>query len=192
MQDSKLRSAAQMLYSRYLGGTYMGHCRYLLGTLVVCWASLAGAASQGSVIDYRNERFGFSLSVPGDVFVAGTPRNPEVGGLWISRDRQARLLAVAGRNETGETLQSYRTFVMRESYGSASFGYAPVRDDWFVLSGIQGDQAFYERVDFVCNGRYIYGWQIMYPATERQRYDRVVQAIHRSYRPGRGEDGNCQ
>jgi hypothetical protein len=163
-----------------------------LGTLLFACAAAGGTAAQTGPIDYRNERFGFSLSVPSELIVQETPDNAEAGGSWVSRDGQARLLVAAGVNETGETLKSYREFVMRETYRRARFDYAPVRQRWFVLSGIKGDQMFYERVNFVCDGRYIYGWQMMYPISERRRWDPVVEAIHRSYRPGAGEDGACQ
>lgn len=141
--------------------------------------------------DYRNRKYGFALRVPPEHFVAGNPRNPDEGGLWVSRDGRARLIAVAAPNTSGESLDSYRRFVMQETYKSASFDYTPVRDNWFVLSGSMGGQLFYERITFACQGRYIYGWQVMYPADQKRLYDRLVEAIHRSYRPGRGEDGNC-
>lgn len=170
--------------------------RHVLAALAVAIASAVLAATSGAQdaatpFDYRNQRFGFSLQVPPDTFVGGTPRNPDIGGLWVSRDGRARLIAVAARNETGETLEGYRRFVMQQTYGEAKFDYTPVRENWFVLSGRKDNQLFYERITFACGGRYIYGWQLMYPRDERRRYDRIVEAIHRSYRPGQGEDGNC-
>lgn len=140
--------------------------------------------------DYRNEKYGFSLTVP-EQFEAGTPRNPDDGGLWISRDGSARLIAVAAPNTTKETLASYRSFLMEESYKSAKFDYTPMREDWFVLSGRMDDEMFYERITFACDGRYIYGWQMKYPVSERRRYDAMAELIHRSYQVGRGRDGNC-
>ena len=155
---------------------------------------LAGAASAQPAFDmleYRNPKYGFSLRIPADVFEPGTTRNAEAGGLWISRDRQARLVAAAQTNDSGETLQTYRRFLIEQTYGEAAFDYTPMRDNWFVLSGMKDGQMFYERVTFACEGRYIYGWQLMYPAAERRRYDRIVEAIHRSYRIGQGAGGTC-
>ena len=80
---------------------------------------------------------------------------------------------------------------MQQSYANAAFDYTPVRDTWFVLSGSKDGRIFYERITFACGGRYIYGWQLEYPAAAKKVYDRVVEQIHRSYRPGRGEDGRC-
>lgn len=151
----------------------------------------ADAASTGPVPTYVNAKYGFSLALPADIFAAAEPRNPEHGALWISTDGQARLIAVATANASGDTLSSYRAFVMQQSYANAAFDYTPVRDTWFVLSGSKDGRIFYERITFACSGRYIYGWQLEYPAADKQHYDRVVEQIHRSYRPGRGEDGRC-
>ena len=163
--------------------------------LIIVLGALAcesSRAQQGAgTIEYRNPKFGFSLSLPADLFKPGETRNAEVGSLWISHDGQARLVAGAQANESGETLQAYRRYIMETTYTDASFDYTPSRDNWFVLSGIKDGQMFYERVTFACDGRYIYGWQLMYPVAERRRYDRIVETIHRNYRVGRGVDGAC-
>jgi hypothetical protein len=159
--------------------------------LAVLLPALAATAQAAGTIHYTNQKYGFSLSLPGDVFEPGSARNPEEGGLWLSKDGQSRVLAVAAFNTSGDTLEGYRSFVMQQTYKDAVFDYTPVRDNWFVLSGRLGDVIFYERINFVCDGRYIYGWQMFYPAAEKRRYDRIAEAIHRSYRIGRGEDGRC-
>jgi hypothetical protein len=43
---------------------------------------------------------------------------------------------------------------------------------------------FYERVTFTCGGRLINSWAILYPAGERRVYDRILEKVARSYRPG--------
>lgn len=166
-----------------------------IGALVVAAAPLAGAAatetSRGTILTqgwstYKNQKFGFQLSYPGGLFIAAPTPNSESGGVWKSTDGVARLIATAAPNDTSETLESYRSFVMAESYADAQLDYAPVKDTWFVLSGRKGDTMFYERITFVCEGRYIYGWQLNYPAEQRRKYDAIVEAIHRSYKVGRG------
>lgn len=140
---------------------------------------------------YVNEKYGFSLQVPADVFVEGDSRNPEAGTVWVSRDGRARLSAVAGPNETGGTMESYRRFVMGQTYAGARFTYTPASHNWFVLSGIKDDQVFYERITFVCDGRYIFGWQMFYPVSEKRFYDRIVEEIHSSYRIAYDRQGGC-
>jgi hypothetical protein len=163
---------------------------FAAAAVIALAATHAHAATQGT-LDYRNERFGFSLSVPADIFLPGEPRNPELGMLWISRDGLARLVVVAAPNETGGTMEDYRRFVMQETYAGAKFDYTPTRDNWFVLSGTMRAQTFYERITFVCGGRFVYGWQLHYPSRQRRLYDRVVEDIHRTYQVGQGDNGRC-
>jgi hypothetical protein len=32
---------------------------------------------------------------------------------------------------------------------------------------------------------------MVYPAAQRQKFDRIVEAVSRSYKPGRGNNGDC-
>lgn len=140
---------------------------------------------------YRNSRFGFEFSYPSGLLIPEPGPGNDAGRVFRSRDGRAKLLAAAGDNAGNDTLEAYRRFLITESYRGARLDYAPVRPNWFVLSGTRGDEMFYERVTFACGGRLIYGWQLTYPVAERAIYDRVVEAIHRSYRAGQGEDGTC-
>jgi hypothetical protein len=156
--------------------------------------SSSGYASSGyggdapSTETYRNERFGFELAYPSAVFEPSEEPEGGQGMAFTSRDGAAKLLVSAGQNTTGETLGSYRRFVLSKSYRDARIDYAPVRSSWFVLSGTNGDTMFYERITFRCGGRMIYGWQMTYPVAERQIYDPIVEAVHRSYRPGNAKE----
>ena len=82
------------------------------------------------------------------------------------------------------SLRDYRALVLQQTYPGAAIDYAPVRDTWFVLSGTRDGTMFYERVTFTCGGRRINSWAMLYPTTERQVYDRIVEQVARSYRPG--------
>ena len=157
----------------------------LVGVLAL---SMPRAQGQEEIATYVNKRFGFTLSYPTALF---RPREPlsEDGRVWISHDGHARLLAGALPNAEGMGLAQYRDFVIRESYRGADIAYAPVRDTWFVLSGTRDGTIFYERVTFTCGGRLINSWAILYPAAERKRYDRVVERVARSYRPGESSCG---
>ena len=150
------------------------------------------ALEPGTTATYRNPRFGFQLTYPADRFEpGGNPANPD-GRLWLSRDGRARILAGSFRNDDATSLADYRREVIERSYPGASLDYAPVKADWFVVSGVRDGTMFYERVTFTCGGRIINGWLMLYPAAERRIYDRVVEQIARSYKPGQGAQGDCR
>ena len=78
-----------------------------------------------------------------------------------------------------------------ENYGGADLDYAPVKKRSFIVSGTRGTMHFYERVSFTCGGRLINSWALLYPVAERHIYDRIVEAIARTYSPGAGRNGRC-
>jgi len=156
---------------------------------------LAGAALAA---DWRqdwamlhNERHGFLIAYPVEVFEQrGEPQTDE-GRVLYSRDGKAQLLVGAFANDEATTLAAYRDYLLGESYAGARIDYAPVRGKWFVLSGTMGDREFYERVSFTCGGRLISSWAMIYPKSERRFYNRIVEAVATSYTPGAGRTGEC-
>lgn len=148
-------------------------------------AAIAIAQETGT---YRNDRHGFTLKYPAAQFIA-LPVATEDGRQFISRDGKARLLIGTVANVGNWSLNSYRAFLIRETYAGADITYAPVRDTWFVLSGIKKDGTlFYQRVNFLCGGRSINGWAMLFPAADKPLYQSAIEAVHRNYRAG---TGNC-
>ncbi|HEX5998581.1 MAG TPA: hypothetical protein VFZ16_04155 [Hyphomicrobiaceae bacterium] len=162
----------------------------LLGGVVGLAAGVSAAQSfrpDEETATYRNPRYGFSLTYPTARFRPQEPLSEE-GRVWISHDGNARLLAGALDNADRMSLREYRELVLRQSYPGAELDYAPVRGNWFVLSGTRAGTMFYERVTFSCDGRRINSWAMLYPVEERAIYDRIVERVARSYRAG---DRNC-
>ena len=161
----------------------------VLSALLLASGAVAALAQGGAeMATYRNPLYGFSISYPTQYFAPREPLAAE-GQVWVSPDGSARLLAGGLKNEDGLDLRQYRELVLRESYPGANVDYAPVRNNWFVLSGTREGTIFYERVTFTCGGRVINSWALLYPAAERRRYDRVVEQVARSYRPGQDNCG---
>jgi hypothetical protein len=160
--------------------------RPLIAAILLTGSALAAGAQDFAT--YRNERHGFSLSYPAGTFAQGPTQSAD-GDVFVSRDGSARLLAGALPNDGGLGLRDYRAFVLKQSYPDAAIDYAPVRDSWFVLSGTRDGMMFYERVTFTCGGRLINSWAMLYPAAERQVYDRIVEQVARTYRPGAASCG---
>ena len=148
------------------------------------------SAGQSSWIDIVDGRSGTGISYPAGVF-AEKAAQPE-GRILVSPDGKARLLVGTFLNESASSLDAYRAQLLEENYRGATLDYAPVRRSWFVISGTIGSVMFYERVSFTCSGRYINSWAMLYPAAERAFYDRIVEAVAPTFRPGSGKGGRCE
>jgi hypothetical protein len=158
----------------------------LMSTLALP-AAQSAAQDSGGIATYRNERHGFSLSYPAAQFIA-LPSATEDGRQFVSKDGSARLLAGTLPNFDNKNLRDYRTFVLNESYPNAKVDYAPVRDTWFVVSGIRNGMVFYQRVNFTCGNRNINSWAVVFPEAQKAVYEPIIDQIHRDYRLG---NGNC-
>lgn len=165
----------------------------MLASVVAASATLAHAVNDRSGwTSYRNARFGFMLAWPSEAFPGDPARDTEEGQVLVSRDGAAKLMMAAFANDERVSLAEYRQQLLEENYKGVTLDYAPVKDRWFVLSGVRDGVMFYERVTFTCGGRIINSWAMLYPAADRKRYDRIVEAVARTYLPGAGRDGGCE
>jgi hypothetical protein len=172
--------------------TRIMHRLLLGGGLVSATMALSGTSvlAQAARFDtHDNDKHGFSLTYPKDTFVALPISTPD-GFQAVSRDGNARLLVGTIANFDGKSLGDYRAFLLNAAYPGAKIDYAPVRPTWFVVSGIRKDgiTAFYQRVNFVCGGRNINSWAVIFPAGQEPVYSKIIDQIHRDYAVG---DGNC-
>jgi DnaJ domain len=140
---------------------------------------------------YRDARFGFALRFPGDVFTYEAEPSGENVRTFVSRDGGAMLHIFAADNVAGTTLTHYRRSRMVERYAGAVFDQVPQRKLGFVLSGTQGETAFYERVTFACDGRAVHGWQIIFPVSQRALYDLVADEMDRTYTQRTKPNARC-
>jgi hypothetical protein len=140
---------------------------------------------------YKNARFGFSLRYPAHVFALEAARTDNFTTHFRSRDGQATLRILATSNLPGRTLAQYRAALIKERYRDVKFDYAPQRDTWFVLSGIAGNDIFYERVTLACDRRSLHGWMLVFPSSERSLYEPIIEEMHRKYRHSNGPGARC-
>jgi hypothetical protein len=162
--------------------------------VAVCLISALGSGAADWRAEWatlHNERHGFLIGYPVSVFAPRSNPTTDEGRVLYSTDGHAQLLVGAFANEDGISLKAYRDFLLKEHYAGANINYAPVRDRWFVISGTIGDQEFYERVSFTCDGSLINSWAMIYPQSENGFYDRVVEAVAGTYSPGAGRSGHC-
>ena len=171
---------------------------FALGVAVAATAVAAGGASAAQGLrtvgweTYRNARYGFAITYPPGLFQPAESGESDSGRLFQSNDGRARLLVGALANGDGLDLKAYRAFVKSETYPGARFDYEPVGRAWFVLSGTRGEDHFYQWVTFLCGGKLINSWAMTYPAAERRRYDPIVEAVAKTFRPSGGSAEECR
>lgn len=171
-------------------------CVNCVGFVVLAMSLLAGgvAVARPRLDNWAtvfNERHGFAIAYPLDVFQQGDDQKTDEGRVFVSKDGKAKLLVGAFDNADNQSLEDYRQFLISQQYAGAKIDYAPVKDRWFVLSGERNDETFYQRVSFTCGGKLINSWAMLYPTAERKTYDRIVEAVARSFTPGAGRTGYC-
>ena len=159
----------------------------ILWLLLAVVVTTAGAAARpAGALDwtiYHNERFDLEMRYPADVFSRRWTSEARDGDLFATPDGRAKLLIGALENTEGHSPASYQRFITRESYPGLRVDYAPVRQNWSVLSGTRGDTMIYEKVMFSCAGKVINSFAIVYPIAERSFYDPIVETIENSFRP---------
>jgi hypothetical protein len=66
------------------------------------------------------------------------------------------------------------------------------RDTWTVLLNARRRfAAFCWRASFTYGGKPANSWATLYPTAERKRFDKVADAVARTYKPGVGPTGDC-
>src|SRR5215468_1450257 len=76
--------------------------------------------------EYHNERYGFSLQYPADMFVVERTAEAGDGQVFVSQIGNARLLVGAFVNERSYSPASYQAYIARESYAGYTIGYQRV------------------------------------------------------------------
>lgn len=158
--------------------------RVLAFVLVVAIPPLTAASRDAGWVAYVNDRFGFSLRYPADVFKAERKSERGDGELFVAAGGEARLLVGAFENRDGHTVASYMSFIRRDSYSKYPVSYARRGQTWFVLSGENAQNVFYEKVMLSCGGRIINSFALVYSVAAKRVIDPVVEGIENSFRPG--------
>ncbi len=165
-----------------------------LSAAIIALATVPAMAAGQKLTDWAtvfHPQRGFQIAYPSNVFSPSGGAVDADGQVFVSRDGAAKLIVGAFDNEGGATMLDYREQLLSENYAGAEIDFGPIRRTWFIISGTRGGMHFYERVSFTCDGRLINSWALLYPAALRRTYDRVVEAIARTYTPGAGPAGHC-
>jgi mannose-6-phosphate isomerase-like protein (cupin superfamily) len=157
---------------------------FLASLLFSAPLSAQQVVSPGGWQSYRNERFGLSLSYPGEVFQLERTSEAGDGVVFRARGTDARMLVGALPNRDRHTVATYQNLVARKSYAAYQIHYRPRGNTWFVLSGEGDGRIFYEKIVFSCGGRLINSFALIYPAADRQTFDPIVERVEDTFRAG--------
>lgn len=161
-----------------------------LAGLVVSLLCVVATAYAREVADghdwtiYRNDRYGFSIYYPADVFQLERATEAGDGQVLVSREGDARLLVGTLSNTDRFRPAAYRDHIAKRFYEGFAIKYRRLSASRFVLSGEGKGKAFYEKVVFTCNGRLISSFAMIYPSERRKVFDRLIEGIEKSFQPG--------
>lgn len=176
-----------MKMMRAVMSSFLATCSTALTAGLMCLAMFGeGQASPArDWSEHRNEKYGFSLQYPADLFVIERTAEAGDGQVFVANDADARLLVGALVNTSRFSPSSYRDYLAQHSYGQYQIGYRRLGESWFVLSGEGNGKTFYEKVMFSCGGRLINSFAMLYPTDRRDIFDPIVEHIENTFRPGR-------
>ena len=149
-------------------------------------AAECGAARVGEPMQYKNARFGFTMTYPSN-FVLDPESIPEGGDsarFW-TLDRRATAVVTGIRNGLGQSLtdllEEATKDVTENSHGTIT--YTRTRDNWFVISGFIGERIFYRRSFLSDRSRVIGNLWIEFPRSMRPCFEDAVSMMSLSFRP---------
>jgi hypothetical protein len=143
--------------------------------------SEAREATAGDWSRYQNERFGFRLEYPANLFRVERTTEAGDGRVFAAHDGQARLLVGALSNQDHHSAKSYQDFLAHTSYANYTITYRPLGDDWLVLSGEADGTIFYEKAILSCGGELISSFALLYPADKRDTFEPILARIANSF-----------
>lgn len=154
-------------------------------------AKIAGPASPGAragtgatdgYAEYVNARFGFSLRYPDSLLKGQGEADNGDGQSFESKDGGARLAAWGSNNVLDKTIKSEFADALKDDKKSSRKVTLKIqKDNWFVISGLNGDNIFY-RKQFLLKDQWVV-FDFTYPAAQRAQWDPVVAAVAKSFNP---------
>ena len=135
-------------------------------------------ASAAEFERYTNARFGVTGLVPKG-YIAQTESENGDGKAFTSPDGEVSLLIYGSYDALGG-IAEYRKFLIDNFSANGDITYKPVKKNWFVLSGYQGDNIFYLRVERAkgCDGADVYAHMVVeYPIAVRANVDPLLGAL---------------
>lgn len=153
----------------------------LLSTYLAVLLAAVPAAHADTWSTYVNDQFGLRLSYPSDAFALERSSDTGDGALFKANDTDAKLLIGVLPNVDRHTPLTYQDLIARKSYRAFRVDYQKRGKTWLALSGENDQTVFYEKVRFVCGATRIASFAILYPRTEKDRFDAIVERMEDSF-----------
>jgi hypothetical protein len=125
---------------------------------------------------YSNERYGYSLCYPSDLFQPGLEPDSH-DGVRFQGPVGATLIVEGSYNSASETPSSAAANELAAvAGGPIQITYRAAKDNWAVASGFAGGKIFFVRQ--VLYRDTMAGFEIAYPVREKTRFDGVVARLN--------------
>jgi hypothetical protein len=166
----------------------MAMCRKLAFVVAALALALSPTLTQLRAADnwltYHNDRFGTTIDYP-DRFKAEPPPANNDGRKFTSGDG-AEFLVYGSFNALDFDLAKFQDFILENLGRDRAVTYKAQGENWFVISGTNGANIFYQRHLLSHRGELTESFSIDYPAAAKQDYDAIVARMAKSFRSGKG------
>ncbi len=134
--------------------------------------------AQSTMLHYCNARFAFCIDYPSQ-FVAQTPPDNGDGRTFKSKDGTVKMLVYGSNNSLMEKLET-RFNAESTSSDTRKVTYKLFKPDFFVISGVENKNIFYQKVLFKSDEYKTF--LITYPLTQQKKYDPITAKIAASFK----------
>ncbi len=134
--------------------------------------------AQSTMLRYCNARFAFCIDYPSNFRMQPAPDNDD-GRTFKSKDGLVKMLVYGSNNSLMEKLET-RFNAESSSSETRNVSYKLFKSDFFVISGIENKNIFYQKVLFK-NDEYK-TFLITYPVTKKKIYDPITVKIAATFK----------
>jgi hypothetical protein len=150
--------------------------------LIICLVSHVSSAQDKYSI-YSNARFSYSISYPEGLLIPQGEADNGDGQKFLSRDGRAELIVYGSHNALNQNLRDLYNEQLREGDDARSkktVTYKILRNNWFVVSGYEGDRVFYRKTIF--KGGMFKTFNIEYDKSRADVFDKVTKRVAASFK----------
>lgn len=119
--------------------------------------------------DYCNQKYEYCISYP-DMFIGQEEPDAHDGKTFFTKDKQSELLVWGAYLLENETIPE-----IYQRYKSGKITYKLIQKDYFVMSGIENEKIFYQKLYLRDNK--ISSFKIVYPKSKKTIFDKVIAKL---------------